>query len=150
NNTLGIIADVMPGLQKMDQTNVTIAHNNVHDNNLPNTTTEGETELTPPGTGMVILGGSRITVRDNTVSNNGFAGIILIRYRTGLSPCTDLDIDPNPEHVHVLDNAVSDNGNSPPDDPALAAVAAGLIWDTLGTDNCRGGNTPTAPAADLR
>jgi parallel beta-helix repeat protein len=144
NNTLGIIADVMPGLQKMDQTNVTIAHNNVHDNNLPNTTTEGETELTPPGTGMVILGGSRITVRDNTVSNNGFAGIIVISYCTGLSPCTDLDIDPNPEHVHVLDNAVSDNGNSPPDDPALAAVAADLIWDTLGTDNCWAGNTPSA------
>jgi hypothetical protein len=135
----------MPGLQTSDQTNVLVAHNNVHDNNLANEIEEGETSQTPPGTGVVVLGGSMITVQDNTITNNGFAGIIVISYCTGLStPCTGLGIDPNPEHVRIVDNAVTNNAQSPPDDPALRALAADLIWDARGTDNCWSGNTPSA------
>ena len=145
NNTLGIIADVMPGLQKTDQTNVLIANNDVHDNNLPNPTTEGDTSQTPPGTGMVILGSSMVTVQNNQVSNNGFAGIIMLSYCTGLSsPCTGLDIDPNPEHNRVVSNELSNNGGMPPADSVEAALAADLVWDATGTGNCWAGNTATA------
>jgi hypothetical protein len=37
DNTLGIIADAMPGLEKTDQTDVVITDNDVHGNNRANT-----------------------------------------------------------------------------------------------------------------
>ena len=133
----------MPELQKMDQVNVVIENNDIHDNNLPNATEEGETSLTPPGTGLVVLGGSMVTVKDNTVANNGFAGIIVISYCTGLSTsCTDLGIDPEPRDVHVVGNTLSNNAGSPPD--AYRALAADLIWDARGSDNCWADNTASA------
>lgn len=150
NNTLGLIADVMPGLQKKDQTNVMIASNDVHDNNRPNTGQQEDTEQTPPGTGMVVLGGSMITVENNRVSNNGFAGIIVASFCTGSSACANpIDIDPNPGHNRVTNNELSNNGKNPPADPLEAALAADLVWDNTGTGNCWAGNTATATAKTL-
>jgi parallel beta-helix repeat protein len=149
DNTAGLIADIMPGLQKTDQTNVVIADNNVHDNNRPNTIEEGSTSETPPGTGLVVLGGSMVTVRDNTIANNGFQGVIVSSYCTGLPmACTDLDIDPDPRDVHVVDNHLSNNGTAETD-PLLSHFAADLFWDHLGEGNCWSGNTPTATTVVL-
>jgi parallel beta-helix repeat protein len=144
DNTLGIIADVMPGLQKTDQTNVLIANNDVHDNNHPNTGNAEDTSQTPPGTGIVLLGGSQVMVQHNQVRNNGFAGIIVASYCTGVSPCTDLDIDPDPKDCRVANNDLSGNGTMPPADPLERALAADLVWDATGTGNCWTGNTPSA------
>lgn len=148
-NTAALIADIMPGLQKTDQTNVLIAENNVHDNNRPNTEDPGgPTADTPPGTGMVILGGSMVTVRNNMIANNGFQGVLVSSYCTGRSvPCIDLDIDPDPQNVHVVNNRLIDNGTSPP--APLSHFAADLFWDRKGEGNCWSGNTPTATAIVL-
>jgi parallel beta-helix repeat protein len=144
DNTAGLIADIMPNLQKTDQTNVVIAENNVHDNNRPNTIEMGSTSETPPGTGLVVLGGSMVTVRDNTVANNDFQGIIVSSYCTGLpTACTDLDIDPDPQNVHVVDNQLANNGTNETD-PLLSHFAADLFWDHKGQGNCWSGNTPSA------
>lgn len=151
NNTAGIIADVNAGLQKKDQMNVLIANNDIHDNNRPNSANSGDNQdATPPGTGMVVLGGSQVTVQSNTVSNNGFAGIIVSSYCTGTTACsTPIDIDPNPENNRVVDNELSNNGMSPPPDPLEAALAADLVWDHTGTGNCWAGNTASATAKIL-
>jgi parallel beta-helix repeat protein len=129
NNTAGIIADINAGLQKKDQVNVLIADNNIHDNNLPNSADEGDSEgETPPGTGMVILGGSMVTVQNNMITNNGFAGIIVASYCTGTSACSvPIDIDPDPTNAHIVNNTLSSNGLTPPADPLEAALAADLV-----------------------
>ncbi len=145
NNTLGLIADVMPGLQKTDQTNITITDNDVHDNNHPNTGNPSDTQgTTPPGTGLVILGGSSVTVQNNRVSNNGFAGIIVASYCTEVSPCSTLDMDPDPKNDRILDHTLSGNGTMPPSNPLEASLAGDLVWDKTGTSNCWAGNTPSA------
>jgi len=149
NNTAGLIADIMPGLQKTDQTNVLIAGNHVHDNNRPNTVGEGQgTSDTPQGTGVVILGGAAVTAQDNTVVNNGFAGIIVSGFCSGPSSdaqsCSNLDIDPDPEGNRIVNNTLTNNGKSPPADPLLSQLAADLIWDKSGMGNCWSGNTSTA------
>lgn len=115
NNTAGLIADVNAGLQKKDQVNVLIADNSIHDNNRPNSASEGDSEGdTPRGTGMVILGGSMVTVQNNTINNNGFAGIIVASYCTGTSACSvPIDIDPNPTNAHILNNNLTSNGLPP-------------------------------------
>ena len=144
NNTLGIVADINAGLQKKDQTNVLLTNNDVHDNNRPNSGSADDTEEAPPGTGIVILGGTMVTVQSNQISNNGFVGVIVANYCASPSACTDLDINPNPDDVHVVDNQLTNNGTMPPLDPIEAGLAADLIWDKTGTGNCWSGNTPTA------
>jgi len=149
DNTAGIVADVMPGLQKKEQTNVELSGNDVHDNNRPNSAQEGQSaSLTPPGTGMVILGGSMVTAEHNTVSNNGFAGIIVAGFCSGTSveggQCMNLDIDPNPENNRIVNNQLNANGKSPPSNPLLRQLAADLIWDESGSGNCWSGNTDSA------
>jgi len=144
NNTLGIVADINAGLQKKDQTRVLISDNNVHDNNRANSGSADDTQAAPPGTGIVILGGSMVTVQNNTISGNGFVGVIVANYCESPGSCTDLDIDPNPVDNQVINNQVMNNGNIPPADPIEAGLAADLIWDKTGTGNCWSGNTPTA------
>ena len=146
DNTLGMVADIMPGLQKKDQTNIVIADNQVRDNNRPNSAGEGDTtESTPPGTGIVVLGGSMVAVRNNSIRNNGFAGVIVAGYCSDPSvPCTDIDVDPNPEQNRITDNELVGNGTAPQSDPLLAALAADLVWDGTGTGNCWSGNSPDA------
>lgn len=148
DNTAGIIADIMPGLQKKDQTGVVISGNTVHDNNRPNTNgPDTSTASTPQGTGIVILGGSMVTVQNNTVTNNGFTGILVAGFCSGPSSsaqqCTNLDIDPNPEQARIVNNTLSGNGLGT-SNPILARLAADLFWDKSGQGNCWGGNTPNA------
>ena len=86
-----------------------------------------------------------VTVQNNQVDNNGFAGIIVASYCTGASPpCMNLDINPDPENAHILNNELSGNGTMPPSDPLEAQLAADLVWDNTGTGNCWSGNTATA------
>ena len=147
NNTIGLLMDVLPDLQKKDQANVLVSDNNVHDNNRANSAEEGDiTAAIPQGTGILVLAGSTTTVQNNTVSNNGFAGIIVASYCTGVTilgqSCGQLDIDPDPKSVQVLDNQVNNNGKSPPSNFLFRAVAGDLVWDGVGTGNCWGGNQP--------
>jgi hypothetical protein len=53
-------------------------HNNVHDNNNPNTPASGRSAAGPVGTGMTVSGGCNDTVMDNTVTDNGAWGILLV------------------------------------------------------------------------
>lgn len=55
-------------------------HNNVHDNNNPNTPEAGSAAAGPTGTGMTVSGGSNDTVMDNTFANNGAWGILFVPY----------------------------------------------------------------------
>jgi O-antigen ligase len=74
---------------------------------------------------------------------------LLYRTRTGLMiSCDNLDVDPAPRDVHIVDNALADNGTNP-SDPLLAHFAADLLWDHRGEGNCWSGNTPTATVANF-
>jgi parallel beta-helix repeat protein len=146
-NTIGLLMNLLPGLQKKDETDVIVAENDVHDNNRANTGEEGDlTSAIPPGTGILVLAGSTTTVQNNVISNNGFGGVVVASYCTGQAilgnDCGALGIDPDPENVQVLDNQLNGNGLNPPDDPLFADVAADLIWDGTGTGNCWSGNQP--------
>jgi hypothetical protein len=62
-------------------------HNNVHDNNNPNTPIgSGGTGLAPVGTGMTISGGRNDTVMDNTFSNNGAWGTLFVPFPDSNTP----------------------------------------------------------------
>jgi hypothetical protein len=61
-------------------------HNNVHDNNNPNTPKAGDAAAGPTGTGMTISGGKGDTVMDNTFANNGAWGFIFVPFPDSDTP----------------------------------------------------------------
>ena len=61
-------------------------HNNVHDNNNPNVPQAGTASKGPVGTGMTLSGGRNDTVMDNTFSNNGAWGFLMIPYPDSSTP----------------------------------------------------------------
>jgi hypothetical protein len=61
-------------------------NNNVHDNNNPNVPQAGTAGQGPTGTGMTLSGGRNDTVQNNTFSNNGAWGFLMIPYPDSSTP----------------------------------------------------------------
>ncbi|MGO8872731.1 MAG: hypothetical protein ACLQPH_15260 [Acidimicrobiales bacterium] len=61
-------------------------HNNVHDNNNPNVPEAGNAAAGPTGTGMTLSGGRNDTVMDNSFSNNGAWGFLMVPYPDSGTP----------------------------------------------------------------
>jgi hypothetical protein len=58
----------------------TLKDSNIHDNNNANVPGTGTAELGPPGTGVVIAGGRRDVVMNNTFTNNGSWALLVVPY----------------------------------------------------------------------
>jgi hypothetical protein len=58
----------------------------VHDNNNPNVPKAGTASQGPTGTGMTLSGGRNDTVMDNTFSNNGAWGFLMVPYPDSSTP----------------------------------------------------------------
>ncbi len=61
-------------------------HNDVHDNNNPNVPEAGNAAAGPTGTGMTLSGGRNDTVMDNTFSNNGAWGFLMVPFPDSGTP----------------------------------------------------------------
>jgi parallel beta-helix repeat protein len=145
NNTIGIFVNVLFNLVELTQETTLVARNDVHDNNRPNTSSPDDiTALSPPGLGILLIGGDRTTVSENTVTNNGFAGIAVssrcLTFTLQGQPCPPLDVDPNPDHNRILRNRSTGNGTISTGNPVLDNLRGDLVWDGSGMDNCWLGN----------
>jgi parallel beta-helix repeat protein len=139
DNTVGILEDLLPGLTIETSAFNLVANNIVVHNNRPNTAAAGDVAAAEPsGIGILLVGGSQNATIGNYVSQNGYAGIVLISGVTlielaGLDPGAYGSIDPNPEHTLIAYNFVKGNGllfsyaGLPP--------GADILWDGTGTDN---------------
>jgi parallel beta-helix repeat protein len=158
-NTGGILSFTLPFLDVKSNHDNVIADNEVLANNRANTCLDPHDTVckVPSGTGVLVLAADRNVVRDNEIRNNNSFGIGVANYcvALGLSPaqCAALDIEPNSDGNHIVDNTVRGNGRAP--DPSVPSVfAVDLAWDTTGAGNCwsanRAGTTfpstlPTCP-----
>jgi hypothetical protein len=61
-------------------------HNYLHDNNNPNVPQAGTASKGPTGTGMTLSGGRNDTVMDNTFTNNGAWGFLMVPYPDSGTP----------------------------------------------------------------
>jgi parallel beta-helix repeat protein len=139
DNTVGILEDLLPGLTIETSAFNLIANNIVVHNNRPNTASVGDVAAAEPsGIGILMVGGAHNATIGNLVSQNGYAGIVLISGVTlielaGVDPGAYGSTDPNPEHTFIGCNIVKGNGllfsyaGLPP--------GADLLWDGTGTDN---------------
>jgi parallel beta-helix repeat protein len=110
-----------------------LARNWVHDNNEPNTASEGsETSQLPSGGGVLLLGVHDIDVDENLVSGNDFFGIAMVDYclATFGTPF-DCSLNPPPaatsvKYSKVEENKLVDNHAAPPPGP-FQAIASDIV-----------------------
>lgn len=139
DNVAGILVVLLPGLTVKTSADILVAQNRVHDNNHPNFAEPGEIEsFVPTGSGILIVGTDRTTVRGNVATGNDFTGIavgstLLLGMLAGLPPEAFADIEPNPNAVRVIANRATGNGAASPL-PFLPGVD--LLWDGSGAGNC--------------
>jgi parallel beta-helix repeat protein len=160
NNTVGILLDLLPaalvaepGFTPVESsTNNVIEGNLVFGNNRPNTAASGDiAAVTPPGTGIAVVGGDHNVIRSNLVFGNAFSGIAVISGNDLLSqlppgtPGYSPGVSPDPNYTKVTGNVVVANGFAPPQ--AGQPHPADLVWTRTGkhdhwSKNVFGTSTP--------
>jgi parallel beta-helix repeat protein len=135
-----------------------IVNNDVHDNNEPNTASEGsETAALPYGGGVLLLGVHDIDVQKNQVANNDFFGIALIDYCLAVAPtefnCTDNPppAAPAPVSVQVIKNTLVNNHSAPPPGPFqdfAADILEAQLDPSAELTNCFSKNTIDNPPSN--
>jgi hypothetical protein len=133
-NTAGILAIVDPLNPRIETSDGVIEKNTVTNNNLPNTSTEGDIGRIPSGTGILNVATDRLTIRENTVTGNNTLGVAITANPLAAE---DSRINPNPIGNRVVLNTVVNNGTQP--GPTLPG--ADLFDDGSGQGNCFSGNT---------
>ncbi|KAA3647934.1 MAG: hypothetical protein DWQ07_02800 [Chloroflexi bacterium] len=133
DNTLGILAVVLPQLTSKVSLDTKIYDNLIENNNTANFAQAGTAAaLVPAGSGIGVIGSDDVEIYNNTIRGNKTVGIgvfsLLIGYDTN-----EVDVGPNPENVHVYDNTFDKNGY---DADAFITdqgiPGADILWDVSG------------------
>ncbi len=132
-NTAGLIVDILDGRQVKVVSNNRVLHNDVHDNNRPNSADpDEETADLVPGIGIVINGADRTLVSSNSIRGHTLAGMTVLAFCTFGPECNPatLDVDPLPDGNRVIRNTFGGN-------------ARDVIYSPSGgKDNCFAKNRP--------
>ena len=131
DNAAGITVTFLPGLVSTALLNINISNNHVYDNNHINFSSPGGFEnFVPSGTGILVIAGSQITIKDNNVRGNNTTGIAMISGFTMANLTGDTrfitDIDPVPHGNKVISNVLNNNGSAP---APIPLPAVDLLWD---------------------
>ena len=95
----------------------------------------------PPGVGIAVLGGDHITVRNNVVLANAYAGIALfsgadlLAFAPPGTPGYSPGVDPTPQNTLIQGNIALGNGFVTTGIPSGFPPAGDLIWTGSGTNN---------------
>ena len=118
DNSAGILALLLPKQKLKVNTQILIRDNEVRANNRPNFATAGTVVASvPTGSGVLALCGTDIEIRDNTITGNDSAGVVIVSYPimellTG-TQLTDTEMDPYIKRVYIHGNTFADNGKAP-------------------------------------
>jgi parallel beta-helix repeat protein len=140
-NTAGLLIILLPGLTNKTSSNIIVAENGIHENNLPNFAPPGDgfESVVPAGSGVLVVGVDDVMLKNNKIINNNFVGVAVVSTLVlgglaGLPPEAFSDIEPNADGVNVINNKVTGNGSNPP--AGLPLPAVDLLWDGNGNNNC--------------
>jgi len=144
DNSAGVLVSFLPGLTVTTSMNITVSNNHVYNNNHVNFSNPdgGFENFTPSGTGILVLAGTEITVKDNNVSGNNTDGIAVISgytlaSLTGITAFITL-IDPVPHGYKIVSNVLHNNGTAPAPIPlpAVDLLWDGPVWGGAATNVC--------------
>ena len=132
DNSAGITVAFLPGLTISTSLNIVVDHNHVYNNNHVNFAAPGGgfESFIPAGTGILVLAGTGVTVKDNNVSGNNTLGIGVVSGYT-LASLTGITafitaIDPKPHGYKIISNVLHNNGSAP---APIPLPAVDLLWD---------------------
>ncbi len=134
--TSGLGDDVDLGFGYLEES-VRVADSESYDNNLPNPVSGGLIGGLPTGLGLMMAGADGSYVEDNSLTDNDYAGMVLIDYCIASG---DTDPDCAPDDNTMVRNTITGNGTNPPDHP-FADLASDVIVLGAGTGNCMANNT---------
>jgi parallel beta-helix repeat protein len=156
DNSAGILALLLPNLKIKENAHVLFRDNIVRDNNRPNFAKAGTVvSSVPTGTGMLVLCGHDIEVRNNEVTGNKSGGVLIVSYRTlellTSTTLNDPGMDPYVRRVYVHGNTFSENGKDPQGGIKVLGQATleNVLWDGILKDGettaeiCLGDTPPT-------
>jgi parallel beta-helix repeat protein len=145
DNTTGIFVIVLPNLPKSSTETALIEGNVVHKNNRPNPFPPvcrapgappgcveeffDDLQLLPSGSGILNVGGHKVTIRKNVVTNNDTAGVGVVENPFGFGSSND---------TVVTNNTIVQNGKSP--DPRTQGSGDIVYLDDPGNGSCISGN----------
>jgi parallel beta-helix repeat protein len=138
DNSGGLAVFLLANLNKKTSNGVLLHDNQVHDNNHenfgdPNTVVSA----VPPGTGVIVVGADDVEIRDNTITGNQSAGVLVLSYQLmqalvpGAKP--DPATDPDPERVAIHGNTYDKNGAAPTSALELIGqeTLENVLWDGI-------------------
>lgn len=138
NNSGGLAVFLLGNLNKKTAEKNLLHDNNVHDNNHVNF---GDPKTfvasVPVGTGVMVVGADDTEIRNNTISNNESAAILVVDYQlmVALVPGAKVDpaTDPDPERTFIHDNTFTKNGDMPQSPLTIIGVTPieNVIWDGI-------------------
>lgn len=141
DNSAGLLALLLPNLKIKENRSVLFRNNYIHDNNRPNFASVGTVVASvPTGTGVLVLCGSDIEVRDNVITGNVSTGVLVVSYKIlELLTATTLDdpgMDPFVKRVHIFGNSFAENGTSPKGGLLILqqSTLEDVLWDGLLND----------------
>jgi parallel beta-helix repeat protein len=145
NNTAGMMLFLSPGLDQMVSQDNVLAGNFIHDNNQANACPPGgDVCLVPPGSGILVIGGTGNRVVGNRVRGNETTGIALLdtcsAFQLSPADCAALSFNPLPESSSIERNRVTGNGTHPHE---TFYPGNDLFWLGAGTGNCWESNVAT-------
>ena len=145
-NTAAIFVIVLPGLPKSSTEKAVIEENTVVANNRPNPFPpvcqapesppgcveefSDDLQLLPSGTGILNVGGHKVTIRNNRVMNNGTVGVGVVENPFGFGSSNE---------TSITGNTIKKNGESP--DPRSQGSGDIVYLDNPENGSCISGNT---------
>lgn len=127
DNTGGILTFITPGLPIKDCHHVIIRNNFVVNNNHENFAIKGSLVASlPKGTGIIVMAADDVVIENNIVQGNNNAGIVVTDLSFGAQISKDMEVEPYPDRIMILDNIMLNNGADPMGDIQVA-IKAGLI-----------------------
>ncbi len=117
---------------------VRLANSAIYENNLPNPVSGGSVGALVTGTGLLMAGHDRTYVEDNSLTDNDYAGLVLVDY---CLVTDETDEDCAPDDNTIVRNTITGNGANPPPGPFSGLAGDVIVVNFIGTGNCMADNT---------
>jgi parallel beta-helix repeat protein len=136
DNSGGLAVFLLANLTKKTADTNLLHDNQVHDNNHDNFgDPKTVVAAVPKGTGVIVVGADHTEIRNNTITNNESAGVLVVSYllMAALVPGAKADplTDPYPDGVFIHDNTFMGNGAMPASPISIIGTTPleNVLWD---------------------